>query len=316
MRSPFQRVNVIYIASIGRSGTTLLDCILGSHPEMASVGELHIWPHEIRENGRLPTGSGEMIDSDPFWQEMCQRIDPLQQPNPGLDHFREAHDAGRTLRLERLPDFSSRPLSASSQHLVDQYAENTEEVYRAFLDVYEKFEGSRPTWIVDSSKDPYRLCWLTRSQRFNLRVIHMVKHPNGFIYSVTKPHIHAEHFALPDRVLWTVRQAGAWSVRNHLIRAVMETHLNTAHGMTLRYEDLARTPYSVVEDICGMVDCTYAPSLVDEFRDGGKYAMAGNPMRQRSGGIRLDEKWKRALPSSSRYITQMITSVNARQFGY
>lgn len=310
------QTNVIYIASIGRSGTTLLDSILGTHPDMASVGELHIWPHEIRENGRLPTGAGVMIGDDPFWQEMQRQLNPLQQKGPGVDYFRESHDAGRTLRLERLRDFESTSLSADVQALIDQYASNTDSIYQTFLDVYESFEGARPTWIVDSSKDPYRLCWLARSKRFNLRVVHMVKHPNGFIYSVTKPHIHASHFAFPDRILWTLRQSGAWSVRNHLIRKVATNHLRPAESLTLRYEDLARAPENAVESICSLVDCSFDPSIVNDFRDGSRYAMAGNPMRQRTGGIYLDEKWKTQLPRSSRYLTQAITSFNKRKYGY
>lgn len=308
--------NVIYIASIGRSGTTLLDCIMGAHSAMASVGELHIWPHEIRESGRLPTGSGVMIEDDPFWQEMQRRLNPLQQEGPGVDYFREAHDAGRTLRVERLRDFESSALSPKVQSLVDQYAENTDAIYQTFLDVHESFEGTRPTWIVDSSKDPYRLCWLARSQRFNLRVIHMVKNPNGFIYSVTKPHIHAEHFSFPDRILWTLRQSGAWSIRNHLIRKVTTNHLRLEDSLTLRYEDLASTPEETIKNVCSLVNCTFDSKIVSDFRDGSKYAVAGNPMRQRSGGIYLDEKWKTQLPLSSRYLTQAITSVNRRQFGY
>ena len=309
-------INLVYVASIGRSGTTLLECMMGVHSQMATIGELHCWPHEILEGGRLPTGSGGMITEDDFWLEMRERVDPLKQPAPQIHHFRETHDAGKTLRVSRLSDFQTDPLDADLQRQIDLYARNSEEVYRTFLDLIGERTGTRPTWVVDASKDPYRLCWLVRSGQFNIRVIHMVKNPSGFIYSVTKPHIHGEGMTGPRRIAWTVRQAGAWSVRNQLILMLADRFLSPEEYTLLKYEDLAQNPAKVFEGVCNLIGVPYEPEAIDNFRDGSPFAIAGNPMRQRSGGIRLDEKWRRELPVSSRLLTQTITSVNASRFGY
>jgi len=309
-------INLVYITSIGRSGTTLLECLLGVHPQIATIGELHCWPHEILEGGRLPTGSGKMIGEDPFWQEMLAQINPLFQPPPRIHHFREAHDAGKTLRPSRVTDFYSKRLSSGVARDIDRYARNSEVVYRTFLDLVEKYTGTRPAWIVDASKDPYRLCWLARSDLFNIRVIHAVKNPKGFIYSVTKPHIHGKGLTGPRRIAWTIRQAGAWSIRNQLISALAERFLRSEEYTLLRYEDLAQRPASVLKGACDFIGVPFSASAIDDFRDGSPFAIAGNPMRQRSGGIHLDEKWRRRLPLSSRILTQTITAVNASRYGY
>jgi hypothetical protein len=200
--------------------------------------------------------------------------------------------------------------------MVDRYARNNEAIYRTFLNLVGETTGTRPSWVVDASKDPYRLAWLVRSNRFNVKVLHVVKHPSGFIYSVTKPHIHGDGFTGPRRLFWTVRQAGAWSVRNHLISMLAANHLTASDYALLRYEDLATDPTSIFAQACSLVGVPFEASAVEAFRTGSPFALAGNPMRQRTGGIRLDEKWRRELPLSSRLITETITSVNASRYGY
>ncbi|MEZ4697573.1 MAG: sulfotransferase [Rhodothermales bacterium] len=310
-----EKLNLIYVASIGRSGSTLLECMLGAHSKMASAGELEIWPHEIMDGGVLPTGSGKYVQEDPFWMEMERRVDPLKQPEPQIHFFREAHNAGRTLRTERIAEFKNKPLSATVNEQIRQFGQNNYEVFSNFLDLIAEQEGERPNWVVDASKDPYRLLWLVRSGLFNVKVVQLVKDPRGFIYSVTKPHIHAEDFALHRRLWWTFRQAGAWSIRNHLIAEVAEHHLPPEDYLLVQYEELASDPEGTFGRVCNMIGAEFEQQAVDNFREGSPYAIAGNPMRQRSGGIKLDEKWKTTLPTTSRLLTTAITSVNMKRFG-
>ncbi|MEM9664954.1 MAG: sulfotransferase, partial [Bacteroidota bacterium] len=281
-------INLLYIASIGRSGSTLLDSMLGAHSHVDSVGEIHIWPHELLGGGIRATGSGLMVQDDPFWQEMLGRVDPLAQPGPQLHHFREAHDAGRTLRLERVADFGPGPLPRSVAAQVDAYGRNNYEIFRAFQDTVEAATGRRPAWIVDASKDPYRLIWLIRSGWFNVRVVHMVKNPRGFIYSVTKPHIHASDHG--RRLAWTFRQAGAWNVRNALIQRAARHHLAPDHYLLVQYEAFASDPRHWFAQICTLAGLPFEAEAVESFRAGCPFAIAGNPMRAESRGIYLDEK--------------------------
>jgi len=313
------KINLMYIASIGRSGTTLLDCILGAHSQMASIGEIHLWPHEILQGGVLPCGSGAFVQDDPFWQEMEDRIRPLEQPAPQIHFFREAHDGGRTLRPNRLGDFFSSVPGRSSVSRIKQYAANNDAIYRNFSDSVFDREGTRPKWIVDSSKDPYRLNWLVQSGRFNIKVIHLVRNPKGFIHSVTKPHIYGDDRYEPSstrRLYWTLRQAGAWTVRNCLISATADRYMESADYLLLTYEALASEPEASLHRICEVAGVPFEPQAIENFRSGSPYAIAGNPMRQREGGIRLDQQWKRRLPRSSRYLTDAITAPIRSKYRY
>jgi hypothetical protein len=152
---------------------------------------------------------------------------------------------------------------------------------------------------------------------FNLNVIHLVRKPKGFIHSVTKPHIYTEGNPVLRRLFWTIRQSGAWSIRNHLISKIAQNHLPSDNYLLLRYEDLASEPEQEIRKAFGLIDPSYEQQAIEEFNNGSPYALAGNPMRhQDHEGIHLDEKWKEGLPYASRHITGFVTAINKNQFGY
>lgn len=116
---------IIYIAGYGRSGSTLLDVVLGNHPMIASLGEVgNIWNlHEI--GGRCSCGE-KLIDCD-FWGGICStvarpgstmsaqfaKIEACRKPvsNPNL--FGAYADAHRALFM-RIAQHAKAPLVVDS----------------------------------------------------------------------------------------------------------------------------------------------------------------------------------------------------------
>ena len=68
------KINLVYIASIGRSGSTLLESMLGAHSRVQTMGELHIWPHEIEGGGIRPCSCGEFVEACKFWSYVSIHI--------------------------------------------------------------------------------------------------------------------------------------------------------------------------------------------------------------------------------------------------
>lgn len=313
----FEKIDLIYVASIGRSGSTLLESILGAHSQMETCGEVHLWPHEIMLGGVRPCGSGEYVDRCPFWSEMRRRVDPLRQPDPNIHFFREQHNAGRTLRWERLRELGTGALRPDVARQVEVYGRNNHALFSAFLDVVEERTGQRPRWVVDASKDPYRLLWLLRSGLFHIKVFHLVKDPRAFAYSVTKPLVQAAG-GVNDlkRLYYTFRQSLAWSVQNYLFSKIAKNHLAPSDYLLIRYETLASKPKETFQTVCETIGCTYEEAAVDDFRKGSMFTIAGNPMRYESRGIALDERWKHALPPSSRKVAEAVASFSMAHYGY
>lgn len=311
------KINLIYVASIAFSGTTLFESMLGAHSQIATCGEVHIWPHELLKGGVMPTGSGEFVQESAFWTEMERRVGPLQQPEPQIHHFRELHRAGRTLRPERFRDFSKASLPEETIRQIQKYGRNNYELFKVFLDLVEETTGSRPQWVVDASKDPYRLIWLVRSGLFNVKVFHLVKSPQSFAYSVTKRHVKAnDSFREIKRLYYTARKSVTWAVQNHMFTMIAENHLRNQDYMLIRYEDLATDPKGTFEEACTVIDCPYEEEAVDSFQNGSPFAIAGNPMRHDDRRIFLDECWKERFPPLDRKVAQLVTAVNKSRYGY
>lgn len=311
-----KKINLIYIASIGHSGSTLLESILGAHSQMTTCGEIHMWPHEILQGGVKPCICGEEIVDCPVWSEMQQRVNPLEQPQPQMHLFREQWDAGHTVRLDRLKDFARGALPAEIQAQVAVYGQNNYEIFKTFRDIMRREYGEQIQWVVDASKDPYRLLWLVRSQLFNLKVLHVVKKPPSFAYSMVK-RLPEEHANLVHKRLYeTSRQSLKWSIENYLITQAANNHLPPEDYFVVNYEELANQPKQMLDRICAAVGCSFEPEAVDNFRSGSKHTIAGNPMRYEGRGIALDEKWKTKLPAYLKLTSEVLTSMNRSVYGY
>lgn len=310
------KINLIYVASIGHSGSTLLESILGSHSQITTCGEIHIWPHEIIQNGVLPCSCGKAIPECLFWSEMSEKVNPIQQPQPQIHFFREKHNAGHTLRINQQKYFGNKKLSLIEEQQIQQYGQNNHEVFTAFLNLMEKTNNQKFQWIVDASKDPYRLLWLIRSNLFNIKVIHIVKNPRAFVYSMFK-RLTKNQQKIPLIGLYeSARQSLKWSIENYLTSLIAKNYLTSSNYFLVNYEKLASQPVQSFEEICEFVSCNFELEAINNFRQGSVHTIAGNPMRHQKQGIFLDEKWKNLLPKSNRQVAELLTSFNRSDYGY
>ena len=101
-------VPVLFIGGLGRSGSTLVDRILGQTPGVCSVGELvFLWERGLVADERC--GCGETFSACPFWTEVgirsfggWDRIDPAV-----MLQRQRAVDRNRFIPLMRLPRAST-----------------------------------------------------------------------------------------------------------------------------------------------------------------------------------------------------------------
>jgi hypothetical protein len=283
---------VLYIAGTGRCGSTLLERILAGHDGVVSAGELHLLPHELDpDTAEMPCGCGEEVAECPFWLGVADRLDPGDVA--ALARFREHHHHGRTLRREAVGVFTRRPAPA-----VAAYGAAGQRVYRAVAG------GADGAVVVDSSKDPYRLLWLARSGCVDLRVLHLTRHPSGFVRSVrprpARRGVGAVGFA--------ARKASAWSVTSALITETRRHLPSPRHFDHVRYEDLARRPSDVLERVARLVDLEPHDGAITGFRSQPTHALGGHPMRFESGPVRLDERWRTELSAPVRATVSAVSA--------
>src|SRR5215467_12341244 len=99
-------VDVVYIAGYGRSGSTLLDLMLGRIDRWFSMGEFRQFWHARRDDWRC--GCGESVRTCPVWADVVERA----QPGADQNVIDAARAAVRVRRVPQLTRGSSDPALA------------------------------------------------------------------------------------------------------------------------------------------------------------------------------------------------------------
>ena len=305
-------VRVLYIGGCGRSGSTLLDVMLGQIDRFFSVGELRfIWQRGLVENQLC--GCGLPFRDCPFWQAV------------GVEAFGgwDKVDEHEMVRLERsidrhrfLPFVLAPWLSRRYGARLRRYTDVLAALYRAI----ETVAGC--TCIVDSTKDPPYAFLLRRVPGLDVRLVHLVRDSRGVAFSWTK------RVQKPEQVGTTaymntyhpVEMGFRWLVYNLLFHVLGRLRVPR---MLMRYEQLVDSP----RDEIGRV----LAHLGEEARDGDfrflngdgvdlsvHHTVAGNPMRFTRGqlALRVDDAWKTQLDPVHKRLVSICTLPLLVVYGY
>jgi hypothetical protein len=300
---------LLYIASNGRSGSTLLEMLLNVSPQLWTLGEFHVLPWEIRENNK-PCGCGSSVERCELWGPViAEHRDVLLRGS--IDRFRRTYNVDRTLRIAELPSLLTGRLRSNPHKMaeVHRYAEENRRVLEAVRSRATQLGRSSLAWLVDASKSPYRLLWLAASGQFELRVIHLVKDPRAFAYSVSK---HSTGISQAYRV---ARAAARWQVENRLFGVLAQQYLIADQVFQLRYEQLAAHTDETLGELADWLNIRPWSGARDVFRE-KNHGISGNPSRFESRGIQLDEQWKQKLPTSLQRLAFRCGRRLASQYGY
>ncbi|MCW2775635.1 MAG: sulfotransferase family protein [Nocardioides sp.] len=290
-------VRILFLAGIGRSGTTLLERTLAEVDGVTALGEvMHLWDRGLVRGERC--ACGEHFAACPFWHQVGERaFGGWDQVDPG----RIADLKHRVDRATKVPAVASgrpRALARAVAEYVDHYAR----LYRAAAEI----TGGV---LVDSSKQvSLAWCLQTRSD-LDVRVVHCVRDSRGVAYSwskeVDRPEAVSEEYGRMPR--YSPRTVSSlWLLHNAEIEALRPR----VPVLRLRYEDFVRDPVTTTRAV---LDHAGVTATADHVRRGSvllgsSHSCAGNPMRFRTGEVELvsDEAWRRsAPPRQARLVTAM-----------
>jgi hypothetical protein len=306
MRS--ELVKVLFIAGAGRSGSTLLDTILGQIDGFVSVGELrYVWERGLLQD-RL-CGCTEPFSSCDFWTPVV--AEAFGSP-PRVDPARMIQLQGRGTRIRHLP----RILAGADSRILEAmgpYLEAMEDLYEAIRD------HSSAHVVVDSSKLPTYGHAIGHLTGVDLHVVHLVRDPRATAYSWLRRR------TLPDRPGSTMQRhrpaksAALWSVWNWVSERLWAKRPH--RYLRLRYEDLVREPEVAVRRILSFVaeEPAELPFPSNHAVDlAATHTVAGNPSRFRTGvvEIRPDDEWLARLEPRARAVVEAISLPLLRRYGY
>src|SRR5215475_6872222 len=175
-RSRHYPVRVIYLGGLGRSGSTLLERLLGELPGVCACGEVvHLWQRGVTANERC--GCGLEFSACDFWSQVGKQAFGGWDK---LDIARTAHLKHAVDRIRMIPRLALRAgLTSRFRSDLAEYSQNYVRVYRAIADV------SGCDAVVDSSKHASLAFCLSSCPDIDLRVIHVVRDSRAVAYSWT-----------------------------------------------------------------------------------------------------------------------------------
>jgi len=272
---------MIYIAGYGRSGSTLMDILLGAHPKCFGGGELNHLFDDILSHRYCSCGDSYYVC--PFWSNVLKGF---QRKLPRMD-YETAHFI--TTSNERL---------ISSRRNIRRYGM----VWRALFEALREQDALKTEVIVDSSKSSWkawRRPFLVQQCGTEVFGIHLVRDPRAVMFSVMKgSNRRMEAGENPRLVGGAVRGLLGWCLSNSLVENAKA--FSTIPFMTLRYEDLVHDPASELSRVADFLALEMTPVIdrlaLDAGFDGG-HGVSGNRMRRRGTlRIRADDEWRRKLP--------------------
>lgn len=303
---------VLYLGGLGRSGSTLLERMLGELPGVAALGEVtHLWERALRDDESC--GCGEPFSRCPFWTQVGQvafggwdRLDPEEVL--ALKHRVDRTRFVGRLALPRLQPAVRRDLEA--------YLDLHERLYAAARQV------SGAEVVVDSSKHASLAYCLRWSTRLDLRVVHVLRDSPAVAYAWTKAVVRPEA-GDPDSLMpqySVLKVVGRWNADNAMFDLL---RLRGTRTCVVRYEDLVDDPRATLVRAAASADLVVRPEDLAFLEDGTAelhrtHTVAGNPMRFRSGKLvlRRDDAWRDAFPPSNRRVVTALTLPVRARFGY
>jgi hypothetical protein len=306
------RTRVLYIGGWGRSGSTLLDRVLGQVPGVVSLGEVReLWQRGWVEN--RPCGCGAPFADCPFWTEVGR------QAFGGWARL----DRDEVLRLRysldrpwATPVLLGRRSVGFMGRRVATYTSILDALYRAIHDV----SGGKV--IVDSSKLPSHALLLRRIPALDLRMVHLVRDSRGVVFSWKKRVVNRVTSGPPQYMekYDTFSASARYLLYNGLTAAAGRKRIPY---LRVRYEDFVGEPRRTLESILEHAGIEPAPEDLSFLRDGEvalapNHTVDGNPVRFSVGPVRLrvDDAWRSEMSPRDRFWVTTLTSPMLRSYGY
>lgn len=300
-------IRLIYVMGFSYSGSTLLSFLLNAHSRVGSIGELDGPPGST--HGRsFVCSCGLPLHDCPFYALLDERLRRVGHSLLARDWSACVYP--HPLSLGRRALYGSLR-NSTFEHARDMVRDHMP-VVRAYPNTLRRCNGvliravcrlMSVDTIVDTSKKPMRLALLRKLPGVQIRVIHLVRHPIGSVFSGMKYHD-----------ISALQLARTWQrTQRTCLRQV--SGFDGADCMTLRYEDLCEDPQKALSTVCEFMNVAYESTML-EFQS-AEHHIIGNKMRVcRNQEIRLDESWRDRLSESEKRNIWGVVGKYAGRFGY
>ena len=306
MQNPGKKT-LVYIMSDVRSGSTLLDFLLGNHPDAQSVGELRFFETHVNREGvghswNWKCTCGKTLESCQLWSKVIERLDG--------DGVRKASELSTCTSInqdgfERTTFFVAlfvffcglSSLKRSLTKIFWRGGGRANVAEDCFAILREVCAVTGKNIVIDSSKSPDHLHTLLAAvpKEFNVKVIHLIRDGRAVTFSkLTR----AQQFGKPLRC----RSAVLGWVKTNLMASNVLSLLSAGDFVTIRYEELCNDTENVIRGVCTALGISFSDDQIRLSKE-NSHNIGGSQHRfSKDRDIRLDERWKHGMGIKERAI--------------
>ena len=291
-------IDTAHILSFSRSGSTLLNLILGSHSQAVAVGEITHLPKNLALDTVCTCGVA--VRTCPFWMPIIDvlstRIAADLRRNPYalelgfinastvVDHARQTKAYRALWRLRHGAIYfgytTGMSIPAAGRRRFDLGIEHTRLLFEAIR------EASGANVVVDASKVYMKGVGLYVRDPQNNRVFLLSRDGRAVMYSHLRSGFE--------------RHAAVMGWKNYYVRtlALLERCVRREHVLRVTYERLISDPDSEARRSCEFLGLQFEPAMLD-FRAKVHHITNGNDMRLASSRkIVADNAWQTELSAA------------------
>lgn len=289
---------ILFIVSAGRSGSTLLDMVIGSHSKCFTIGEISRLPDSIKKNSLC--GCGEILQNCGFWRRINSRLykrygESIYKSSNAfnLSFWQEYQGSNRYGYYYKI----FKPLLGIAK-LNMTWVHNTRTLFN------EIFEETQAEVLVDSTKDIFRAMLLRSSlKEYQCKFIHLVRDGRAVVNSMQKKSYSVyEKTATGDYIkrtypgIYTKPEDAILGWRKYNLKTLLLLKLvSPKNRMLLRFEDFCEEPEKRAKEITSFLGLPFHETMTN-FRDTKHHSIAGNPTKVGKGGIKKpDRDWEQNL---------------------
>lgn len=301
--------SVIYVVGYGRSGSTILNIMLGQHPDIFAAGELRNLTTRAWQSNEYCSCQNN-VQSCPFWIEVMDSwLGEIGKD--GLEEYARLQRQEET--FSGLPELQFKFGAASSE--IETYLAMTDALLKSVKTV-----SGKPV-IADSSKLPGRARAYFGHAHQQSRIVHLIRDGRGVAWSLRKAYNKDVRQGIERKMAGkSVLRTGLMWMATNLAAERVCRRTGNGREIRLRYEDLVTQPEASLEQIGVGLGLDFS-GVIEKIAHGEEldpgHTVAGNRLRMATQiTLKPDTDWKQSLSPQDRKSFQLLCGWLQKRYGY
>jgi hypothetical protein len=302
------KVKVLYIAGLGRSGSTILGNTLGQVRGFAHVGELlEIWT--ILQSRIVACGCGVPVVACKRWDDVLRGAYGTLNESfvARMVEFRNSKARDRiffrTLTLQ------------TARNLERSLAEPLAEIAKLYRSISEVFKCEV---IVDSSKYPMYAYLLHLIDGIDPYILHLTRDPRAVSYSFFRKQV-KDGSLIWKTDLTPLRASFMWNYKNGVVEMLSKQYRHSL--LHVRYEEFISDPQVTLQRVLSFIEETHSSLPLQNDNSVNlevQHTVSGNPSRFVTGKVELrqNQSWRSEMTRRDQMLVTAATWPLMIKYGY